>query len=205
MDFMIDLETAGLGTECAILQIGAVGFNKMEASEPFTLFQKHVSLDSNLALGRTLDPDTIIWWMTQSDDARAAFVNGQKEAIALADALIELQDFVQRKGMNRAVLGQGRREPDSVWSHGAPFDLPRLFSAYAMIRLELPWSYKRERDTRTLFELTGRDMSELIDLSHVPPLEQEIATHHALTDSIQQAKAVIGAYQVLRGDHNEPQ
>lgn len=131
--------------------------------------------------GLQRDPETVAWWNDQSPEAQAAFSN----PIDLRDAL----------ALFAAWLAQVCPVPSHLrlWAHGAAFDPPLLAAAYLATGLPVPWHYRAPRDTRTLFDAAGiMDHSAWLD-------EYKTGTfHHALDDAICEARAIAGAYGVLR-------
>lgn len=187
---MIDTETVSLGKDAAFTQIGACAFYPAEGRVSLDeRFERHVRLGSGLAMGRSLDPETIIWWLKQSEAARFRFTEGQKNAIDVPPALIELAEFVQRPNGRRG-LGARPEEPAGVWSHGATFDLALLEDACNKSGLKTPWDYRRCRDTRTVFALANYER---------PPgsWEPESTSHHALSDAVEQSYDLINALHLI--------
>lgn len=130
------------------------------------------------------DPDTVRWWLEQSDEAQAAFENAVDLRIALSRFSVWLTDV----------------SPDvtalRLWSHGAAFDPPILAAAYEAVGLPVPWHYRAPRDTRTAFDMAGID-DHSAWLAQTPgPLG---VSHHALDDAICQARAVCGAWGRVAG------
>jgi hypothetical protein len=71
-DLMLDLETMGTSPNAAIVAIGAVKFDP-GTGELGGRFYQVVDLASSVAAGCVIDPDTVLWWMRQSPEARAMF------------------------------------------------------------------------------------------------------------------------------------
>mgnify|MGYP006408929027 CR=1 FL=1 len=71
MHIMIDLETMGTRPDAPIISIGAVAF---DANGPLDSFYAGVNLGSSVNSGAKIDASTVLWWMQQSDEARAALV-----------------------------------------------------------------------------------------------------------------------------------
>lgn len=124
---MIDLETMGSAPTAAITSIGAVLF------DPYgnwigDAFHTHVSLESCLLNGLTMDASTVLWWLGQSEAARKTLVDGQPGASNLREALHALTCFM----------------PFGVtpWCNGASFDFAILNNAYRAIKHPVPpWEY----------------------------------------------------------------
>lgn len=137
------------------------------------------------------DPRTAQWWSEQSDEAQTAFDN----PVDLREALDRFDHWLQ------SVAGRGNYSPANqhvlnirIWSHGASFDPPILAAAYEAVGLPIPWHYRAPRDTRTAFDMAGIDDHSTWLKQHPGPLG---IAHHALDDSICQARAVCAAYARL--------
>ena len=77
---MIDLETMGKSALAPIASIGAVLFDPHGdwIGDSF-----HIHVDLNSCVGRwgmQMDPETVLWWLEQSEAARQALIAGQVRA-----------------------------------------------------------------------------------------------------------------------------
>ncbi|WP_440517749.1 3'-5' exonuclease, partial [Serratia sarumanii] len=132
---MLDLETLGKKPSAPILTIGAVLFNP-HSGELGEQFYTAVDLQSVMAGKATPDADTIIWWMKQSSEARAAIcVDG---APSLLSALYDLNKFIRANVANPRSL--------RVWGNGAVFDNVILRESYQRECVPLPWEWYNDRD-----------------------------------------------------------
>ena len=167
---MIDLETLGTTSDSVILSIGAVRFDENGIDD--NAFYCSVSIDSNLAAGRKISEDTLIWWMNQSKEAQKVF---NEPKIVLSEALYALRDFMPQD--NDCL----------VWSNGADFDIPMLTHAFKQMDIEVPWKFYNVRCYRT--------MKALAPHVKVPRL----GVHHdALADAVYQASHLVAIHQQLR-------
>lgn len=167
---MLDLETMGKYPGCAIVSIGAVRFDPI-TKERGEEFYAAIDLESCSNAGLTIDPDTVMWWMRQSEPTRLALTLDRK---LLRGVLLEFLEFMAKK-------------PKSLlWSHGASFDPPILEVAYKACNIVTPWLYGNVRDTRTIY-----------DLANVRPDRMAGIHHNALADANNQALAVIESYTKL--------
>ena len=137
-DMMIDIETMGEGSDAAIVSIAAVEFN-IETGECGRELSLKVSLQSGVSKGMVMDPSTVLWWMRQSDEARAKITDN--DGLDLVTALNTLSHFIE---------DSSRRAPINVWANSPRFDLGILQTAYKKIGCKIPWNFRRERDLRTL-------------------------------------------------------
>lgn len=141
MHFVVDLETLGTKGTPVILSIAVT---TIEPTAPaHREWETVVNIQSCLDYGLSIDGDTILWWLGQSDEARQAIAD--PEASTLPQALGDLSEWM------------GMVEPNFryryVWSHGATFDAVILNEAYRIVHQITPWQFRNVRDTRTLFHL----------------------------------------------------
>lgn len=161
---MLDLETMGNGPQAAIIAIGAVAFDLSGIKDRF---YTQVSLESSVRAGLIADPSTIMWWMQQSDEERAAF-QGNDKAAQLRGALGQFSQWMYEVG------------GEQVWGNGASFDNAILGNAYRAVGTIQPWKFWNDRCYRTF-----------TSLFNAVPL-QRVGTHHnALHDAESQAQHLI--------------
>lgn len=155
------METLGQTPGSVLLSIGVCGFGPERRHG--RMFYERISVASCLDIGLKIDADTLLWWMRQSDEARAEL---QKQAKPLAEVLVAFNEFV---GADADCV--------EVWGNGASFDLAVLATAYKACRLPVPWKFWNERCYRTMKAL-------------YPEIRMErTGTHHnALDDALSQAR-----------------
>lgn len=173
---MLDLETLSTRKDAAIIQIAARAFDPEtgELGAEFCAFIKNPT--------GHVDVQTVAWWMQQ---VPAAAIGA---AVASDDAYPELRAlecFASWLGMQAPAGGWAE-----LWSHGATFDIVLLENAYTRNGLAKPWSYRVERDTRTLYAHAPGGMPT------VPQDPQR--KHDARYDCEVQIKQVVGALAALR-------
>lgn len=157
MHIMIDLETMGTRPDAPIIAIGAVAFDKERVHDEFYIV---VDLADSVAEGAAIDPATVLWWMKQSDEARAEF---GREGRALGLALGKFRE------------GIGAYDVSGVWGNGASFDNVILSEAYHRMGNEAPWPFWKDRCYRTM-----KNISPV-------PMERGGTHHNALDDARDQA------------------
>ncbi|MCY1699515.1 3'-5' exoribonuclease [Lelliottia sp. SL45] len=178
---MIDLETMGNKPAAPIVAIGAVFFDPQNG-ELGAEFYTAVSLPSAMEQGAVPDGDTILWWLKQSAEARAAVCTD--DARHIAEALSELSAFISRNSDNPRYL--------NVWGNGANFDNVILRSAYERAGHVCPWKFWNDSDVRTMV-LLGRQMG--FDPKRDMPFDG--VAHNALADARHQVKYVSAIWQRL--------
>ncbi len=117
-NLMIDLETMGKNRINQSFPLARCSSprNRRHGQEFYTV----VSLGSAMKQGATPDGDTILWWLKQSSEARAAICID--DTLSISDALSELNHFINRHAANTKYL--------KVWGNGATFDNVILRGAY---------------------------------------------------------------------------
>lgn len=167
-DVMIDLETMGQGPAAAIISIGAVEFDR-ETRQIGTGVHIRVDLRSSVQLGGVIDPDTVLWWLKQSDAARQDLVNGHSVGLPVA-----LQNFTL------FLKGCCDLRDVRIWGNGSDFDNVILAGAYRRALLEVPWKFFNNRCYRTWKN------------EHPDTRLERAGTHHnALDDAISQARHML--------------
>lgn len=162
---MVDLETLDTAVHGVILSIGAVKFNEQNIADD--AFYRVVTIESNLAEGRTISPSTLTWWMDQSEGARAVFKTPKAEQVALEQALDEFRTW------GGSPL---QWEQNKVWGNGSDFDCAMIAHAYH--HAGPPWKFWNTRCYRTI-----KSMESAKPIKLTGPV-----AHNALADAIAQAK-----------------
>jgi len=168
---MIDLETMGDTPDAAIVSVGAVFADLDRPAESDVRFYERVELQSSLDAGLVVTAGTVKWWFEQSAEAR-------REIVAAGRPLTDVLES----------LSEAFRElhPLTVWASPATFDVPILATAYRLVKLTAPWSYRAVRCWSTL----RRDLDIKTSTSRTP--------HHALEDAAAQMRDMRLAYASLK-------
>ena len=178
IEFMVDLETMGIGPTAAIVSIGCVPFDRESLTVLQNEFYIVVDLESSLKAGLTAESSTILWWMTQSEEARTELFSRRRAQ--LYEALSAL-----RYWMASLVPTKNDRK---VWGNGAAFDNVILSSAYKAVGLETPWNFWNDRCFRTM-------KNEVADV----PLPDRAGLHHkAVDDARYQAECLVKILRSVR-------
>lgn len=191
-DIMLDLETFGTGNNAAIVSIGAVAFNAdadgqsdgaLFTNSPELIERGGLGFHRRIDLARSsqaqigdIDPATVEWWLTQSDDARASLLENPR--VTLGVALHEFATWIEE---NYAKPRKMR-----LWSNGPTFDEIILRSAFKRYSIDFPLSYRASRCCRTMIE-----MAELHGWTRDKELSDDILKHNALHDAVFQARDVV--------------
>lgn len=176
---MVDIETLGQEPGCVILSIAAVKFSPASAEEikpnrENSFYTQIDVVDSAGRLGFKICPETLIWWLRESNGDLSGAVQGKT---ALFPALSSFADWF------KYVDGK------YFWCHGAPFDEPILRETMKRMSVPVPWGRREVRDTRTMYHLAGVQGSR----------EESEKNHNPVDDCLFQIKTVQQAYQALLG------
>lgn len=187
---MVDLETMGTHSTSAITAIGAAQFSEQGVGETF---YQTVDLKSSVEAGLTMDPDTVMWWLEQSHEARAALT---KDTAPLQTALVRFSCW-----LDTLHIGFDS-SPDEVeiWGNGSAFDNVILANAYKALNLPVPWKFWNDQCYRTLRRL----------LPHLVIDVPRGTAHKAVDDAVHQAlcasrmltelQAMSDAYRQIQSD-----
>lgn len=162
-DVMLDLETMGNGPDAAIIAVGAVAFD-VDSKTLGDEFYRAVNLKSSVDIGGVMDPDTVMWWMRQSNEARSAF---ERAGHNIAHVLVHFAEWMRSLGEESQIR---------VWGNGAAFDNTILASAYRKAGIERPWRFWNDRCYRTM-----KNMHPEVNLERVGTY------HNAVDDAKSQA------------------
>lgn len=181
-DLSLDLETLSLRHDAAIISIGCVEFDRY-TGEFGAEFYREVEFESAVKSGH-VSGETLRWWMERDERAKRVFLNAEKK-FALAVALDEFTTWVRSRQQNGGY----------IWANGPAEDISWMRSAYVAgcVGLQPPWHYSNVRDMRTIL-----DAAMTVDPSFKVKWARD-ATHHALQDAKDQAKAIAQCFTSLTG------
>lgn len=158
---MVDIETMGTESFSCIISIAALEFD-IETGAIGKEFYRNISLQSCVDLGLIINADTVLWWMKQSDEARAIL---NKECVSINKALVDFSAFCTTDYQ--------------IWGNSPRFDLGILQNAFSMANMPICWDFKKERDVRTLVSF-----NQNIKQNH----KYEGIAHNALSDCYNQVR-----------------
>lgn len=165
MDVMIDIETLGNRPSSVILSIGAVMFDPLAPPRDSVEYKErfYAVCDARTQQDRTMDADTVYFWLGQEKIAIGTLFQDQKP---LMDCLIAFTSFLKANKVNKA------------WCYGATFDHVILNDAFEALQLKYPIHYRDRLDMRTYVQLMPKVPR--------PELTNAIA-HNAFHDALIQA------------------
>lgn len=164
---MLDLETLDTNITAAVTAIGVCLFDEYGLSNE-TFYMKLGSWEEQQKRGRTIDGNTVAWWLEQSREAQQEML---LEQVRPEFALHKFQEFLAEV------------DPDiPIWGNGVDFDNAILKSMYKDYGLAAPWGFRNNRCYRTINALKPRAV--------VLP-ERQGVHHNALHDAEHQARCLI--------------
>lgn len=189
---MLDLETLSTKTTALIVSIGAYRFDPYTYEPEFKSDPRpfYVRLRLNLNdMQFDVDPDTLNWWMKQSEETRAEFTHPDR--IAAASALTMLMSWIA----GERALNESYREDVIIWSHGN-FDVPILQHAYEAYHISVPWYYRSPRDLRTIIMAAFGENLDVEEVVEGFPKNEK--SHHPVYDAWHQSVMVQECYRRLK-------
>lgn len=156
----LDLETASLGSNAAIVQLAVVG-------KDFS-FNEYVSLASCEAAGMQIDKETMEWWQTQDAAVRRKVFGGTTHiAVALNDLLSAIGAHCEGEFSNVV-----------LWGNGPEFDNVVLKNAVERYQ-SWPFYYRNMHSLRTIMAPIPAEVQERFH-KRVP---ENSTKHDALADA----------------------
>ena len=181
---MIDTETLGMSDRSVVVQIHLAAFDLDDPESTVNHFGSTLPLDPQIRAGRTVDADTLVWWLSQEDDARVIFAS--EETKGNRD---DLYNFLQAA---MTWLGHivAASDETQVWGMGAGFDTRVIKNLVRDFELDWPVHYRGERDLRTLLAESGIVKESV-------PLVTGYVKHNARFDCLQQIRWYFAAERSL--------
>lgn len=169
MDIMLDIETLGLSPGAMVVSVGACSFDR-KTGDIGDEFHSAITIKSSTDAGLKMEPQTVMWWMTQSDDAKSSWV---KKGYDLKKVASEFSLW----------LGVVSSSESSIWAQG---DMDCNVWGFAMesVGVVRPWPFWAIRDTRTAYDVCGFDPRTI---------ERSGTYHNALDDAKHQVRCLVSA------------
>jgi len=179
---MLDIETLGDQSNSIITSIGAIQFD-IETGKLGERFHNYISIQSSHDRGLKMNPSTILWWLEQSDAARAELIDGNKTALDIVAALFNFGKWIAN------ISPEHNPSKLYVWGRGPRFDMGILADAYWMTNMGIPWDTRKELCVRTMEFLNPvtKKLTTPVDKAHG---SDGMGTHNALLDCEYQIKYV---------------
>lgn len=175
----VDIETLGTKPGSAVVAIGVRVFDMNGVGPGLELY---IDVASAKDYGKA-DQDTLDWWAKQDPDVRARVMGGRTRTDT---ALQAFNTFIEE------------HRPIFVWANSPSFDVVLLTPLFAKVGLKWPFSFRNERDSRTLRAIGEQVLG--LDLSGC---YTEMKAHTPLDDATADAKAIIMVMNAIRNAHDK--
>lgn len=179
LNIMVDLETASIKENAAILSWAMVAFTTDGSECNIEPFYKTVNLTSCFMAGMDIDRSTQDWWMKQSPESRAVILQAEGENIlpVTRAAYCWLSALSEKHALY-------------MWCRGIDFDLPKIEWCFRnFLEQNAPYKYYHKMDVRTVLEFMNINQSAF-------PFEG--VKHHSVDDCFHDIKMVQAACQLQK-------
>lgn len=170
-DVMLDFETFGNGKNAAVVQVGAIYFNR-QTGELGKEFFANIDARTAVKSGAEIDADTVYWWLSQSQEAILSVTTGH--LFDIKTVFLDLNAFLA--------------DANAIWSH-ATFDFVILQETMKRLGLKPQYSFRAARDLRTLNDLAPKDAGAASFVG---------TPHNALDDCRNQIKYAVAALNRIK-------
>lgn len=183
---MVDTETLDIKPTAVVTQLAFIVAPTRDLTEVLAFDSWYLPLQPQLDSGRTIGGDTLIWWMDQSDEARAKFKENRGGD---SDVLVAfVRSFIRKVDMAIQEAHSTGGKVDIV-AKGPQFDIVIIESLISLCGEEAPWKYNWISDLRTLM---NRAEVHTDDVKH-----DDIVKHVALEDCRLQLRLLEAAERKL--------
>lgn len=156
-EIMVDIETLSSEPNALMVSLGAVTRNQQGALIRF----EAVVAPNNYSNKLDISPDTVNWWLKQSDEARASIT---KPGRSLVEVCARFNQWL-------ISICPANAKP-RLWGNGAAFDNVILRANYKVAGMKPAWGFREDACYRTLKNL-------LPDIPWTPPA----IAHSAISDA----------------------
>lgn len=179
-NLMLDIESAGVKPDAALMAIGAVFFDENGTALGDT-FYRAIHLATSVNLGFRIEPAAMLFWLGQPDEARNAVLFN---ALPVRDVMEEFSEWIKARCSRNDLL---------VWGCSPSFDCVKVEAHFKALDIETPWLYFNERCYRTI-----RERNRVVEQ------DERHGLHNALEDAKFQARHLqkIRAYHAAKRAQN---
>lgn len=188
MDMVISAKTLGRRPGCAVMNIGAVMFDRsgndpLVSLAPENQFYEPISALESKTANLTVDSTTLKWWNKQ-ESWKTLGPEFMKSTNTIASVCDKLSAFI------------AHHKPEKIWSNSPTFHVAVVNHLYGRAGKRSPIEYRQEMDFRTLMDLVYVDRADRPAASKL----HNYPTQHAVGDSIDQATDIIRAIREINPD-----
>lgn len=133
MDFVLDFETMGTASDCVVLSLAVLPFNRYTLKS----FNEYVDacwywkfdIEHQLELGRTTSQATLDWWDKQDAEVKRSQFEPTNQDVRLEDMIVDLSSRLKHVGVDNKSIG---------WARGKEFDFGIMTNIVGMIKHQIP-------------------------------------------------------------------
>lgn len=180
LHIVIDIETLGTEPGCEIRSIGACAFhdtNHLDAHTFYRLTHNDINFYGHV------DANALNWWRTDKRISKLARRHCLQH-LNRADITRALLDFVEWIYVIHTFYPNAGTP--IYWGNGPDFDQACLAVAMKACGVPIPWTYRDNRDYRTLMDAVG-----LVEL------RRRTVRHHSMHDAVHEARKIMLAIRAL--------
>lgn len=185
--FMLDIETLGLEKDgnAPLVSLALIPFNRTNIFKEASIYVRFdMKQYDNLSVKHNMSISTIVWWMSQSDEARKEFIGGDSD---LYQSLDMVKDYIELWKINiEDDFGKGDVR---VWAKSPDFDLTICNRWLRNLSGEDDNSiarYSKYRCVRTSMEDSRDRAVDILLYDSGMPSGANITTHNAFNDGVLQ-------------------
>jgi len=177
-DLMLDIETLATSNNAVVTQIGVCAFD-IETGDWQESRCFNIQIQDQLDRGRVITQRTLDWWINQIlADGKCTWTTNRYDPVAVLQEIKLYTTDSCAKNYN-------------VWSH--TFDTNIMSDLSSTYNHKLPWTYRQQRDIRTLTCLAGYKKK--------PKVDGFDKTHNALDDCLYQIGYCCDAWRRIHVDN----
>ena len=174
---MMDIETLSTDSNGVITTISAVQFN-LESGKMGKTFETAIEIKPQVDAGAVIDIDTVVWWMSQDEEAIKAMLRIKK--VSVFKALTDFNAWIVSLGFPLNNM--------KLWGNGVSFDNVMVRNIYKRHDIEFILPYWCDNDVRTLVTIGNIDTRNF---------KFEGIKHNGIDDCRHQIKYCYAAYKGL--------
>lgn len=153
-ELQIDFETLGTNPDTVVISVGAQFFD-LEKKLLGPSFYMAFDIEDQLKKGRSINADTLKWWMSQSDAAKKVF---KEKAKPTQEVLNTFVYWVKANSSKKTL---------KPWGNGSTFDISIMEDLLRSYDLDVPWQYYNIYDLRTFRRFVANNAKvEKIGVNH---------------------------------------
>lgn len=186
-ELMFDVESFGKDPvkKPLIVSIAGITFNFddqdtiQSMNDTNRSFMYLLDLNKQTDKGRSMEYDTVLWWLKQSRSARDA-LDGNR--VAVGQSIRTINSICENNGVQK------------IWGNGNVFDNVMVKDLYRDFNVQYPVSFRDDLDMRTVLYLAEKISGEPVSLE-----VDGLVKHNPLDDCKYQVLKIQKAWRIING------